>query len=54
MSGCATDHKTKDGEKTRRDSEPNMQKSETESETVNPGRTPGKAEGVDDPEETGN
>ncbi|HEX8636775.1 MAG TPA: hypothetical protein VF692_01835 [Pyrinomonadaceae bacterium] len=37
-----------------RDSEPHIQKSETEGKGVNPGRTPGKAEGVEDAEERGN
>jgi hypothetical protein len=38
----------------RHDSEPHIQKSETEGKGVNPGRTPGKAEGVEDAEERGN
>ena len=36
------------------DSEPHVQPSETEGKGVNPGRTPGKAEGVEDAEERGN
>ena len=39
---------------TRKDSEPHIQPSETEGKSVNPGRTPGKAEGVEDSEERGN
>lgn len=42
------------GGDTSRDSEPHIQKSETEGKGVNPGRTPGKAEGVEDAEERGN
>ncbi len=37
-----------------RDAEPHIKKSETDGEDVNPGRTPGKAEGVEDAEEAGN
>jgi hypothetical protein len=44
----------KGGEEARLDSEPHIQKSETEGKGVNPGRTPGKAEGVEDAEERGN
>ena len=44
----------KGNEDTWRDSEPHIQKSETEGKGVNPGRTPGKAEGVEDAEERGN
>lgn len=36
------------------DSKPHIEPSETEGKGVNPGRTPGKAEGVDDAEERGN
>lgn len=36
------------------DSEPHVQPSETGGKGVNPGRTPGKAEGVEDAEERGN
>ena len=36
------------------DSEPHIEPSETEGKGVNPGRTPGKAEGVEDAEERGN
>ena len=45
---------SQDGEKSRRDAEVNIQDSETGNKTVNPGRTPGKAEGVEDSEESGN
>ena len=44
----------KSDDKASRDSEPHIQKSETEGKGVNPGRTPGKAEGVEDAEERGN
>jgi hypothetical protein len=44
----------KGSEEARLDSEPHIQKSETEGKGVNPGRTPGKAEGVEDAEERGN
>ena len=36
------------------DSEPHIQPSETEGKGINLGRTPGKAEGVEDAEERGN
>jgi hypothetical protein len=47
------ERENKDGDETWRDAEPHVEKSETGSD-VNPGRTPGKAEGVEDPERTGN
>ena len=42
------------GDDSWRDSEPHIQKSETEGKGVNPGRTPGKAEGSENFEERGN
>jgi hypothetical protein len=45
---------SQDGEDSRRDSEPHIQKSETDGKGVNPGRTPGKAEGSENFEERGN
>lgn len=48
------DADSQNGEARWRDSEVNVQNSETGSKSGDPGRTPGKAEGVDDPEESGN
>jgi len=45
---------SQDGADSWRDSEPHIQKSETEGKGVNPGRTPGKAEGSENFEERGN
>lgn len=45
---------SQDGESSWRDSEPHIQRSETGGKGVNPGRTPGKAEGVEDAEQRGN
>ena len=44
----------KGNEDASRDSEPHIQKSETDGKGVDPGRTPGKAEGVEDAEDRGN
>lgn len=49
-----SDMNNKGSEDAGRDSKPHIQKSETEGKGVNPGRTPGKAEGVEDAEERGN
>lgn len=45
---------SQDGEDSWRDAEPHIQKSETEGKGVNPGRTPGKAEGSENFEKRGN
>jgi hypothetical protein len=45
---------SQDGEDSWRDAKPHIQKSETEGKGVNPGRTPGKAEGSENFEERGN
>lgn len=45
---------SQNGEQSWRTSDVNIQKSETGNKSVNPGRTPGKAEGVEDSEEKGN
>lgn len=45
---------SQDGEQSGRDADVNIQKSETGNKTGDPGRTPGKAEGVEDSEESGN
>ena len=45
---------SQDGEDSWHDAEPHIQKSETEGKGVNPGRTPGKAEGSENFEERGN
>lgn len=41
-------------EDSKQDSKPHIEPSETEGKGVNPGRTPGKAEGVEDAEDRGN
>ena len=45
---------SQDGEQGWRNDEVNIQNSETGNKGVNPGRTPGKAEGVEEPEKRGN
>jgi hypothetical protein len=45
---------SQEGEQSWRTSDVNIQNSETGNKSVNPGRTPGKAEGVEDSEERGN
>ena len=45
---------SQEGKQSRRTTDVNIQNSETGTKSVNPGRTPGKAEGVEDSEEKGN
>lgn len=53
-SGSDENKDTKTENSADQNSKPHIQKSETEGKGVDPGRTPGKAEGVDDAEERGN